>query len=65
MVTYSDTSLSRCCLMFSLFALKNLPGAVIVDLIPVCGLGGSVGAQDTSIGDYSRKKEGEIDPQSM
>jgi len=38
-------SLSRRSLMFSLFVLKNLPGAVIVDLIPVCGLGGSVGEQ--------------------
>jgi len=40
MVTYrySDVSLSRRSLMFSLFALKDLPG---VDLIPVCSLGGS------------------------
>jgi len=38
-------TLSCCSLMFSLSALKNLPGAVIVDLIPACGLEESVGVE--------------------
>ena len=46
MVIYSDMSLN-CSLLLSLLALRSLPGAVIIDLIPVCGLGGSVSVQYT------------------
>ena len=45
MVIYSDMSVS-CSLLLSLLAL-SLSGAVIADLIPVCGLGGSVSVQYT------------------
>ena len=46
MVIYIDMSLS-CSLLLSLLALRSLPEAVIIDLIPVCGLGGSVSVQYT------------------
>ena len=46
MAIYSDMSLNYS-LLLSLLALRSLPGVVIVDLIPVCGLGRSVSIQYT------------------
>ena len=41
MVTYSDMSPS-CSLMFKFIGPEEITRSIIVDLIPVCGLGGSV-----------------------
>ena len=46
MVTYSDMSPS-CSLMFKFIGPEEFTRSIIVDLIPVCGLGGSVGVQYT------------------